>query len=107
MRLIKGSISLKEAYGQAMAVTAPLGSVVSTSTAAILYAGYSVVFTTLLALLGSALWIFTLTRYTSKLASAGGFYTYGYSAWRSKKISFFEALIEAFAYSFLNAVKRN
>ncbi|BDC19591.1 APC family permease [Acidianus sp. HS-5] len=104
MRLSKGSVSLKEAYGQAMAVTAPLGSVVSTSTAAILYAGYSVVFTTLLALLGSALWIFTLTRYTSKLASAGGYYTYGYSAWRSKKISFFEALIEALAYTFLNAV---
>ncbi len=104
MRLSKASISLKEAYGQAMAVTAPLGSVVSTSTAAILYAGYSVVFTTLLALLGSALWIFTLTRYTSKLASAGGYYTYGYSAWRSKKISFFEALIEALAYTFLNAV---
>ncbi|MBW9140726.1 MAG: APC family permease [Candidatus Aramenus sp.] len=104
MRLAKGSISLKETYGQAMAVTAPLGSVVSTTTAAILYAGDSVVFTTLLALLGSALWIFTLTGYTSKLASAGGYYTYGYSAWKSKKISFFEAMTEAFAYSFLNAV---
>lgn len=50
MRLSKASISLRGTYGQAMAVTAPLGSVVSTSTAAIVYAGYSVVFTTLLAL---------------------------------------------------------
>ncbi len=104
MRLSKASISLRGTYGQAMAVTAPLGSVVSTSTAAIVYAGYSVVFTTLLALLGSALWIFTLTGYTRKIASAGGYYTYGYSAWKSKGISFFEALTESFAYSFLNAV---
>jgi amino acid transporter len=104
MKLNKASISLRGIYGQAMAVTAPLGSVVSTSTAAILYAGYSVVFTTLLAVLGSALWIFTLTGYTRKIASAGGYYTYGYSAWKSKRISFFEALTESFAYSFLNAV---
>jgi Amino acid transporters len=87
-----------------MAVTAPLGSVVSTSTAAILYAGHSVVFTTLLALMGSALWIYTLTSYTRRIASAGGYYTFGYSAWRNKFLSFFEALTEVFAYSFLNAV---
>ncbi|QKR00054.1 APC family permease [Metallosphaera tengchongensis] len=104
MRLNKGVLSLKETYGQAMAVTAPLGSVVSTSTAAMLYAGHAVVFTTLLALLGSALWIYTLTSYTRRVASAGGYYTYGYSAWRKKSVSFFEAMTEAFAYSFLNAV---
>ncbi|AWR99254.1 APC family permease [Metallosphaera hakonensis] len=104
MRLGRGVISLKETYGQAMAVTAPLGSVVSTSTAAILYAGHSVVFTTLLALLGSALWIYSLTSYTKRVASPGGYYTFGYSAWRRKIISFFEALTEVFAYSLLNAV---
>ncbi|AWR97531.1 amino acid permease [Acidianus sulfidivorans JP7] len=104
MKLSKSSISLKETYGQAMAVTAPLGSVVSTTTAAITYVGYSVVFTTILALLGSALWIYTLTRYTSKVASAGGYYTFGYSAWKNKTVSFYEAILEAFAYSFLNAV---
>lgn len=104
MRLSKGLISLKENYGQAMAVTAPLGSVVSTTTAAIKYAGYSIVFTTILALLGSALWVYTLTRYTLKVASAGGFYTFGYSSWRSKKVAFFEAVLELIAYSFLNAV---
>lgn len=104
MKLSRGVLSLKEAYGQAMAVTAPLGSVVSTSTAAILYAGHSVVFTTLLALLGSALWIYTLTSYTRRVASPGGYYTFGYSAWRNKTVSFFEALTEVFAYSLLNAV---
>ncbi|MEM3244513.1 MAG: APC family permease [Metallosphaera sp.] len=104
MKLNRGAISLKETYGQAMAVTAPLGSVVSTTTAAIAYAGYSVVFTTLLALLGSALWIYTLTSYTKKIASPGGFYTFGSSAWRKKSVSFFEALTEVFAYSLLNAV---
>jgi len=43
-KLRKGVLTLKEAYGQAMAVTAPLGSVVSTSTAAVAYAGNGVVF---------------------------------------------------------------
>ncbi|ARM76235.1 APC family permease [Acidianus manzaensis] len=104
MKLSKSSISLKETYGQAMAVTAPLGSVVSTTTAAIAFVGYSVVFTTILALLGSALWIYTLTRYTSKVASAGGYYTFGYSAWKNRTVSFYEAVLEALAYSFLNAV---
>ncbi|BBG25458.1 hypothetical protein IC006_2794 [Sulfuracidifex tepidarius] len=104
MTLSKAVLSFKETYGQAMAVTAPLGSVVSTSTAAIVYAGDSVVFTTLLSLLASALWIYNLTLYSKKLASAGGFYTFNFSAWRSKKLSFLEALTEVFAYSMLNAV---
>lgn len=104
MGLSKAVLSFKETYGQAMAVTAPLGSVVSTSTAAIIYAGDSVVFTTLLSLIASALWIYTLTLYSKKLASAGGFYTFNFSAWRSKKLSFIEALTEVFAYSMLNAV---
>ena len=104
MVLSKASLSLREAYGQAMAVTAPLGSVVSTTTAAIAYAGKSVVFATILALIGSALWVYTLTRYSSKLASAGGFYTYGASAWRKKTIAYYEAMFEVIAYSSLNAV---
>jgi len=104
MRLKKAVLSLKENYGQAMAVTAPLGSVVSTTTVAINYVGEGVVFTTLLALLASAAWIYSLTLYSKKLASAGGYYTYVYSAWRSKKLAFAEALIELFAFSLLNAV---
>ncbi|MEM3281089.1 MAG: amino acid permease, partial [Saccharolobus sp.] len=60
MTLKKAVLSFKETYAQAMAVTAPLGSVVSTTTAAIAYAGSSVVFTTLLSLIASALWIYTL-----------------------------------------------
>ncbi|MEM0173338.1 MAG: APC family permease [Sulfolobaceae archaeon] len=104
MNLKKAVLSLKENYGQAMAVTAPLGSVVSTTTAAVSYVGEGVVFTTLLALLASALWIYTLTLYTKRLASAGGYYTYVYSAWKSKKLAFTEALIELFAFSLLNAV---
>ena len=104
MGLAKGSLSIREAYGQAMAVTAPLGSVVSTTTAAIAYAGKAVVFATILALIGSALWIYTLTRYSSKIASAGGYYIYGASAWRSKTIAYYEAITEVVAYSALNAV---
>jgi len=104
MGLSKGSLSIREAYGQAMAVTAPLGSVVSTTTAAISYAGKAVVFATILALIGSALWIYTLTRYSSKIASAGGYYIYGASAWRKKSVAYYEAITEVVAYSALNAV---
>jgi len=104
MGLSKGSLSIREAYGQAMAVTAPLGSVVSTTTAAIAYAGKAVVFATILALIGSALWIYTLTRYSSKIASAGGYYIYGASAWRKKSVAYYEAITEVVAYSALNAV---
>jgi len=103
-RLAKGVLGIKEAYGQAMAVTAPLGSVVSTTTAAIAYAGGSVVLATLLALGASALWMFTLTLYSKRIASAGGFYSFSSAAWGSKTISFFEALIEVFAYVALNGV---
>lgn len=104
MGLSKASLSIREAYGQAMAVTAPLGSVVSTTTAAIAYAGQAVVFATILALIGSALWVYTLTRYSTKLASAGGFYTYGAAAWRRKTVAYYEAIFEVIAYSSLNAV---
>jgi amino acid transporter len=104
MGLSKASLSIREAYGQAMAVTAPLGSVVSTTTAAIAYAGQAVVFATILALIGSALWVYTLTRYSTKLVSAGGFYTYGAAAWRRKTVAYYEAIFEVIAYSSLNAV---
>ncbi len=104
MGLSKASLSIREAYGQAMAVTAPLGSVVSTTTAAIAYAGQAVVFATILALIGSALWVYTLTRYSTQLASAGGFYTYGAAAWRRKTVAYYEAIFEVIAYSSLNAV---
>ncbi|BCU67752.1 amino acid permease [Sulfolobales archaeon HS-7] len=103
LRLTRGSVGIKEAYSQAMAVTAPLGSVVSTTTAAVAYAGGGVLLATFLALLASAMWIFTLTRYSGKVASAGGFYSFSSAAWGSKKVSFFEAFIEIGAYVILNA----
>ncbi|AHC50915.1 amino acid permease [Sulfolobus acidocaldarius SUSAZ] len=104
MQLSKGSLSIRESYGQAMAVTAPLGSVVSTTTAAIAYAGKSVLFATLLAFLASLLWMFTLTKYTKKIASPGGYYTFGSAAWRNKTVAYYEAITEVIAYSSLNAV---
>ncbi|MCQ4367106.1 MAG: amino acid permease, partial [Sulfolobales archaeon] len=103
-KLRKGVLTLKEAYGQAMAVTAPLGSVVSTSTAAVAYAGNGVVFATLLGLAGSILWVATLSSYARRVASAGGYYTYSSFATRNKFIAFMESLIEVLAYSILNAV---
>ncbi|TRN02710.1 amino acid permease, partial [Sulfolobus sp. F1] len=60
--------------------------------------------TTFLSLVASALWIYTLSMYTRKIASAGGYYTFNYGAWRSKKFAFLEALTEAVAYILLNAV---
>jgi amino acid transporter len=103
-KLRKGVLTLKEAYGQAMAVTAPLGSVVSTSTAAVAYAGNGVVFATLLGLAGSILWVATLSSYARRVASAGGYYTYSSFATRNKFVAFMESLIEVLAYSILNAV---
>jgi Amino acid transporters len=103
-RLSKGVLGLKESYAQAMAVTAPLGSVVSTTSAAVAYVGGSVLLATVLALIASAMWIYTLTRYSDKIASAGGFYSFSSAAYRSKHVSFFEAVIELFAYVLLNVV---
>ena len=75
-----------------MGVTAPLGSVVSTTTAAVVYAGAAVPLATIMAFLGSVLWIWILTRYSNKLASPGGYYSFSSGAYGSKKLSLFEAL---------------
>ncbi|MEM0272061.1 MAG: APC family permease [Thermoprotei archaeon] len=101
--LRRGVLGLKEVYGQAMGVTAPLGSVVSTTTAAVVYAGAAVPLATVMAFLGSVLWIWILTRYSNKLASPGGYYSFSSGAYGSKKLSLFEALTEVAAYVFLNA----
>ncbi len=104
MGLRSAALSIKENYAQAMAVTAPLGSVVSTTTAAIAYSGGNIVFATLLAFLASALWIYSLSLYSSRFASAGGYYTFVYAAYRSKFLAFSEAVVEFFSFVFLNAV---
>ncbi|SRR5579875_1826166 len=101
--LRRGVLGLKEVYGQAMGVTAPLGSVVSTTTAAVVYAGAAVPLATIMAFLGSVLWIWILTGYSNKLASPGGYYSFSSGAYGSKKLSLFEALTEVAAYVFLNA----
>ncbi|MEM3670937.1 MAG: APC family permease [Thermoprotei archaeon] len=101
--LKKGLLGLKEAYGQAMGVTAPLGSVVSTTTAAIIFAGAAVPLATVIAFLGSVIWIWILTRYSRKVASPGGYYSFSGVAYMSRQLSMFEALTEVFAYVFLNA----
>ncbi|MCL5788191.1 MAG: hypothetical protein M1357_00015 [Candidatus Marsarchaeota archaeon] len=67
--LKRGVLGLKETYGQAMGVTAPLGSVVSTTTAAVIFAGAAVPLATVIAFLGSVLWIWILTRYSNKVAA--------------------------------------
>lgn len=103
-KLNGAALSLKENYAQAMAVTAPLGSVVSTTTVAVAYAGGDVVIATLLAFVASALWVYTLTIYSRKLASAGGYYTFVYAAYRNRAIAFSEAIIELFSFILLNAV---
>lgn len=101
--LRRGVLGLKEVYGQAMGVAAPLGSVVSTTTAAIMYAGAAVPFATLLAFLGSMLWIWILAGYSRRLASPGGFYSFSSAAFGSSKLSLFEALAEVASFIFLNA----
>lgn len=104
MGLRGAALSIRENYAQAMAVTAPLGSVVSTTTAAIAYSGGNIVFASILAFLAGALWIYSLSLYSSRFASAGGYYTFVYAAYRSKFLAFSEAVVEFFSFVFLNAV---
>ncbi len=104
MGLNRAVLAIRENYAQAMAVTAPLGSVVSTTTVAIAYAGGDVVFATLMAFIASAFWIYTLTLYSSRIASAGGYYTFVYAAYGSRFLAFSTALIEISAFIFLNVV---
>ncbi len=103
IRLKRNALSLWETYGQAMAVTAPLGSVVSTTTAAVLYVGSAVPLATLLAFMASVVWLSVLTAYSKRIASAGGFYSFAGFSYRRKWISFFEALTEVSAFLTLNA----
>ncbi|WP_449463096.1 APC family permease [Tardisphaera miroshnichenkoae] len=102
-RLKRDALSLWETYGQAMGVTAPLGSVVSTTTAAVLYVGAAVPLATLLAFIASVVWLAVLTAYSKRIASAGGFYSFAGFSYRRKWISFFEALTEVSAFVALNA----
>jgi amino acid transporter len=104
MSLGRAVLSIKENYAQAMAVTAPLGSVVSTTTVAVAYAGGGVVFATIMAFIASAFWIYTLTLYSNRIASAGGYYTFVYAAYRSRVLAFGEALIEVMSFIMLNVV---
>ncbi|MGC8670205.1 MAG: APC family permease [Thermoprotei archaeon] len=103
IRLKQNALSLWETYGQAMAVTAPLGSVVSTTTAAVLYVGSAVPLATLLAFMASVVWLAVLTAYSKRIASAGGFYSFAGFSYRRKWISFFEAVTEVSAFVTLNA----
>ena len=104
MGLGRAVLSIRENYAQAMAVTAPLGSVVSTTTVAVAYAGGGVVFATIMAFIASAFWVYTLTLYSNRIASAGGYYTFVYAAYRSKFLAFSEALIELMSFIMLNVV---
>jgi amino acid transporter len=104
MGLSRAVLSIRENYAQAMAVTAPLGSVVSTTTVAVAYAGGGVVFATIMAFIASAFWLYTLTLYSTRIASAGGYYTFVYAAYRSRFLAFSEALIELMSFIMLNVV---
>lgn len=104
MSLHRAALAIRENFAQAMAVTAPLGSVVSTTTAAIAYASTGVVFATILAFIASAFWVYTLSMYSRRIASAGGYYTFVYAAYRSSFLAFSEAFIEILSFIFLNVV---
>ncbi|MEM0365551.1 MAG: APC family permease [Acidilobaceae archaeon] len=103
-RLSSPVLTVRENYAQAMAVTAPLGSVISTTTVAVAYAGNGVILATILAFIASAFWVYTLTIYSRRIASAGGYYTFVYAAYRNRALAFTEAIIELSSFIFLNAV---
>jgi len=96
-RLKANAIGLVGSYAQAMAVTAPLGSVVSSLTVGALYAGANLPLVTLMAFLSSCFWVYLLTRFSKKINSAGGFYTYTSNSVGSKA-GYTEAVTEFLAF---------
>ncbi|MEM3655802.1 MAG: APC family permease [Thermoprotei archaeon] len=98
-RLKKNAVGLWGSYGQAMAVTAPLGSVVSSLFAGALYAGANLPLVTFFAFVTSCAWIYLLSCFSSKINSAGGFYTYCANS-LGGKVGYFEATTEFMAFLF-------
>lgn len=98
-RLKHNAVGIWGTYGQAMAVTAPLGSVVSSLAAGALFAGANLPLVTLLAFLTSVAWIYLLTRFNRKINSAGGFYTYTSNS-LGGRAGYVEAVTEFLAFLF-------
>jgi len=96
-RLKENAVGLWGNYAQAMAVTAPLGSVVSSLFAGALYAGANLPLVTLLAFITSCAWIYILSCFSSKINSAGGFYTYSANS-LGRRTGYFEAVTEFMAF---------
>ncbi|PSN84161.1 hypothetical protein B9Q01_02190 [Candidatus Marsarchaeota G1 archaeon OSP_D] len=98
-RLKRNAIGIFGSYAQAMAVTAPLGSVVSSLAAGAIFAGANLPLVTFFAFLTSVLWIFLLTSFSKKINSAGGFYTYTSNS-IGPKAGYLEAITEFLAFLF-------
>jgi amino acid transporter len=98
-RLKRNALGLVGSYAQAMGVTAPLGSVVSSLAAGAIFAGGALPLVTLLAFATSLVWVYMLTSFSKKINSAGGFYTYT-SQSLGPKAGYLEAITEFLAFLF-------
>ncbi len=90
--LMKGSVGFWPLVGQTVAFTAPLASVVTSLTGAAFYAKGALPLAILIAVISGLIWVNTPYQYSSKIASAGGFYTFTRKA-IGPKYGLFDGLI--------------
>ncbi|AGO61446.1 APC family permease [Ferroplasma acidiphilum] len=90
--LMRGSVGFWPLVGQTIAFTAPLASVVTSLTGAALYAKGALPLAILIAVISGLIWVNTPYQYSTKIASAGGFYTFTRKA-IGPKYGLFDGLI--------------
>ena len=90
--LMRGSVGFWPLVGQTIAFTAPLASVVTSLTGAAFYAKGALPLAILIAVISGLIWVNTPYQYSSKIASAGGFYTFTRKA-IGPKYGLFDGLI--------------
>lgn len=90
--LMRGSVGFWSLVGQTIAFTAPLASVVTSLTGAALYAKGALPLAILIAVISGLIWVNTPYQYSTKIASAGGFYTFTRKA-IGPKYGLFDGLI--------------
>ncbi|WP_298277446.1 APC family permease [Ferroplasma sp.] len=91
-RLMKNALGFWAIVGQTIAFTAPLASIVTSLTGAAFYAKGALPLAILISVISGIIWVNTPYQYSSKVASAGGFYTFTRMA-IGRKYGMFDGLI--------------
>ncbi len=91
-RLIKNALGFWAIVGQTIAFTAPLASIVTSLTGAAFYAKGALPLAILISVISGIIWVNTPYQYSSKMASAGGFYAFTRKA-IGRKYGMFDGMI--------------